>query len=108
MGLLRRKKKQSPWRRIVQLWAIVRLGVRAQRAYRRGYALLRGTAFAAIAAVVAFLIRRRRARSLESQFTYAPPPAPSVTPGPPPLDAADNGTATTQTERNLSAEKNDS
>jgi hypothetical protein len=108
MSLLRRKKKQSPLARLLQLWAIVRLGIRVQRAYRRGYLLLRGAAFLAITGVVIYLVRRRRAsrRSLESQFTYAPPPSPSVSPGPPPLDASPNGTATTtETELDLSAEK---
>src|SRR3954466_7228936 len=108
MGLLRRKKKQSLPRRLLQLWTIVRLGVRLQRAYRRGYFLLRAAALLAITGVVVVVIQRRRARALESQFTYAPPPSPSVTPGAPPLDASPNGGATTtETERNLSAEKDD-
>ena len=66
---------------------MVRLLVRAWRAYRRGRRAIRVVAVAFLTGAAGLVLRRLRNRPKEAELAYSPPPTPTVPPGPPPLDA---------------------
>ena len=97
--MLRRKRKEGPLARIMRLVVIARLALRGFRVARRVHRMRRVIFFAAVGAVVAFIVRRRAGRAVpEPTRTYAPRPTPTITPDGPPLDAQGNGS---QIQRNL-------
>jgi hypothetical protein len=101
----RRKRSRNPIAKIARIFGLVRLGLRALRIFRKVNRFRRVILLAVAGAVLSWIARRRRRGSApEPMLTYSPAPTPTVTPGAPPLDAAE-GNGGTVTERNLEAEK---
>ena len=112
MSIARRNKSRNPFARIARIWALLKLGLKAFRVFKRVRPGLKFVPFAIVAAVI---MRIRGKKSEGSQATYSPPVSATV-PSTPPADAdatagggtREAGMATgtdTQTERRFKREK---
>jgi hypothetical protein len=102
MTLSRRRKPRTTVGKLVRHWPRIRLAIRVARFVAKARIAIQAALFTLVIVAIARIARRRRRRGTEPLTSYAPPPVSTTAPRP---DTPVNGTAPTETERRLHAEK---